>query len=283
MALEGSAIEGEINTPTMSVRLENYRWECPSETDYRIPDYSLFRTLAPKPSRSQVTPISKHRWSADFEGLGLWPAATPLHFTTSRRSLRIVYCTFPLQQLEALTGFGTVWGLGDDLRSCFELHNPRLDYAVLRMAEEALDPGFGAAVTIEGTGMAMAIELARHIQRRDTVAEFKTGGLSPRQLRRIVDFIGDIDTGCPSIAELAQLCDISERHLMRVFKDTTGLTVGAYVEQMRTGRARDLLHRNLPVKEIGAQLGFSSASHFSAAFRKATGMTPTAYRRQIRP
>jgi hypothetical protein len=91
MDLEGSAVEGEISTPTMSVRLENYNWGHPFEIDYRIPEFALFRTLTRTPSCSQVTPVSKGHWSADFEGLGFWPAAEPLHFKSSRRSLRIIY------------------------------------------------------------------------------------------------------------------------------------------------------------------------------------------------
>src|ERR1700727_2181485 len=120
MTLRDTLIEGEIRTPTSYVRLENYRWDSPSEIDYRIPEYAVFRTLAPMPSRSRVTPVTTRRWTADFEGLGFWPAETPLHFTTSRSSLRVLYCRFTLGQLERLAGFGSGWDV-DDLRNCFGL------------------------------------------------------------------------------------------------------------------------------------------------------------------
>jgi AraC family transcriptional regulator len=283
MAFESSIVEGEISTRTMFVRVENYLWSAPFETDYRIPDHALFRTLAPTPSRSQVMPASRRGWSADFEGLGFWPASVPLRFRSARPSLRIVYCRFPPRQLEALTDFGTAWGVDDNLKDCFGLDNHRLDQTVLRLAEETLEPGFGAALVVEGAGLMLAAELARHVRRLRADAEFRNGGLSPRQLKRIFECIGDADSGCPTIAELAQLCDLSERHLMRAFKQTTGLTIGAYVERTRTAKARELLQGSLPIKAIAARLGFSSPSHFSTAFRKATGAAPTLYRRRLQP
>src|SRR5271155_2202704 len=144
MELMGSAVEGEISTPTMSVRLENYNWGNPFEIDYRIPEFALFRTLTRTPSCSQITPVSKGHWSADFEGLGFWPAAEPLHFKSSRRSLRIIYCRFPPRRLEMLTGFGTAWNVRDT-KSCFGLRNPRLDRVVLGLGEEVLQPGFASS------------------------------------------------------------------------------------------------------------------------------------------
>jgi AraC family transcriptional regulator len=48
----------------------------------------------------------------------------------------------------------------------------------------------------------------------------------------------------------------------------------------RIERAKSLLAKPASsVTEIGLTFGFSDTSSFSAAFRKATGLTPTAYRR----
>jgi AraC family transcriptional regulator len=175
------------------------------------------------------------------------------------------------------------YGIAAQRPSLFHLQLWKGHYATLRLVEEVLDPGFGTPLIVEGMGMTIAVELARHLQPRRQVPEIRKGGLSTRQFRRVADLIGDGGPECPTVADLAQACGVSERHLMRTFKQTTGLTIGRYFGKVRTERAIDLLHQALSVKEIAARLGFNSPSHFAAGFRKSTGMTPTAYRRLIRP
>jgi AraC family transcriptional regulator len=274
-----TAIEGYICTPAISAGIEHYRWDRPSESDYLIPEYAIFRTLGPtrSPSRSRVSSTSRSRWSAGFEGLGLWPGATPLHFATSQLDLRVLFCRFSLPRLQTLTGFGKAWAITDHQR-CFELRNQRIDRAALHLAEEVLAPGFSPELIVEGVGMPMAVEVARHFQLQCRAPPAK-GRLSSLQMRRITEFMSDGTKGCPTITELANLCGISGRHLMRAFKQTTGRTVAHYFEQLRSERAKDLVSLGVPLKELAARLGFSSPSRLSLAFRKATGMTPTSYSR----
>ena len=86
-----------------------------------------------------------------------------------------------------------------------------------------------------------------------------------------------------SIGLLAELCCISSGHLMRAFKQTTGETVHSYVERVRLTKAQRLLcETNLPLKAIAAELGFSTPSSFSFAFRRATGEPPKVFRQQFR-
>jgi AraC family transcriptional regulator len=55
-----------------------------------------------------------------------------------------------------------------------------------------------------------------------------------------------------------------------------------YLTWQRIERAKALLgERKLSVTEIGLDVGFSETSSFTAAFRKLTGETPTAYRRSL--
>jgi AraC family transcriptional regulator len=82
-----------------------------------------------------------------------------------------------------------------------------------------------------------------------------------------------------TLAELARACGMSVAYLCRCFKSTTGRTVHAYVEEVRLARAKVLLRETaLPLKQIAYELGFSSGSGFSIAFRRATGATPLSYR-----
>ena len=84
------------------------------------------------------------------------------------------------------------------------------------------------------------------------------------------------DLSLPSIASALQY---SESYLSHRFKEDLGQSVNDYVRQMRIARAKTLLRQDYSVAQIANMLCFSSQSHFAAAFKKATGVTPTAYKK----
>ena len=65
----------------------------------------------------------------------------------------------------------------------------------------------------------------------------------------------------------------------RGFKQSFGMPPHRYHTSRRIERAKILLaDPALSVTEIGLTAGFSETGSFSAAFRKATGLTPTGFR-----
>ena len=77
-----------------------------------------------------------------------------------------------------------------------------------------------------------------------------------------------------------RLC-LGEHHLIRIFKQITGLTPFVYYNRLRVNRACILLiSTNLSVNEIADSLAFSDASHFIRMFKKLTALTPAKYRQQ---
>jgi AraC family transcriptional regulator len=98
-------------------------------------------------------------------------------------------------------------------------------------------------------------------------------------LRAIDEYLEQSCGHCPTASELARLCGVSTRNLQRKIRQSTGMSISAYVAEAQLARAKALLkQRRLPLKEIAFQLGFSSHSNFSAAFRKAVGQSPSEYR-----
>lgn len=70
-------------------------------------------------------------------------------------------------------------------------------------------------------------------------------------------------------------------YISRRFSAETGRTIEAYYTDQRMERARNLLATSdLPIAEIGALLKYSAASHFSAAFRRVDGISPSAFRKR---
>lgn len=79
---------------------------------------------------------------------------------------------------------------------------------------------------------------------------------------------------------MARALRYSESYLSHRFKEEMGQSVNRYIRQTRIAQAKQLLREGRPPSQIAAMLRFSSQSHFSAAFRKSTGMTPGVFRKQ---
>ena len=80
----------------------------------------------------------------------------------------------------------------------------------------------------------------------------------------------------------AEFTSLSPHHLSRLFKAQTHATFVDYVTAKRIQRARYLLHyTDQPVLRIAGELRFRPANYFSRAFKAATGLTPSEYRRGI--
>jgi AraC family transcriptional regulator len=75
---------------------------------------------------------------------------------------------------------------------------------------------------------------------------------------------------------------VSPVYLTQVFQQVEGLPLYRYQLQLRLARALDLLGDDVDLTRLALDLGFSSHSHFSAAFKRAYGLTPSAYQRSIR-
>lgn len=83
----------------------------------------------------------------------------------------------------------------------------------------------------------------------------------------------------PSLPVLAGMVDMSHARLTRGFKKEFGCTVFEYLRRERLAYSRTLLQENkMSVTQVAFSAGFSSSSHFAAAFSKAFGVTPSAFR-----
>jgi len=82
-----------------------------------------------------------------------------------------------------------------------------------------------------------------------------------------------------SIAEIAKQAGTSPFHLCRLFKKRRNTTLHARRNQIRLGTALEyIMDTAMDLTEIALLLGFSSHSHFTSAFRRHFGMTPSSLR-----
>jgi AraC family transcriptional regulator len=132
----------------------------------------------------------------------------------------------------------------------------------------------------ESLGVVLAHELARLGSGGARVEPAVRGGLAGWQQRAVSNYIEEHIADEIPLATMAQLARLSPYHFCRAFKQTFGIPLHRFHMRRRIERAKALLRSPVAsVTSVGMAVGFSEASAFSTAFRKATGMTPSGFRR----
>jgi AraC-like DNA-binding protein len=85
-----------------------------------------------------------------------------------------------------------------------------------------------------------------------------------------------------TLAEIAREVGGSPVYLTQLFQQVEGMPLYRYQMLLRLARALDQLSEFDDLSSLAMHLGFSSHSHFSAAFRRAYGRTPAEFQRSIR-
>lgn len=137
----------------------------------------------------------------------------------------------------------------------------------------------GMSFSSTGEGMELGVEIAASFfcALNETPFKREAGALSPATLRRLAFYVEkNLDT---DIERLAQEAGLSRFYFTSAFRRASGSTPHQYLIGRRLGKARQLLRQTAwPVTDIALECGFSSHAHLTAAFSRAFGMAPTAYR-----
>jgi AraC family transcriptional regulator len=135
----------------------------------------------------------------------------------------------------------------------------------------------------EALGVVLAHELVRLNAGIRPVEAPVRGGLAGWQQRIVTSYIEEHLSEQIPLATLARLVRLSPYYFCRAFKQSLGMPPHRYHNSRRIEHAKTLLAKHeLSVTDIGLTIGFSETSSFTAAFRKTTGQTPTAYQRGLR-
>lgn len=101
---------------------------------------------------------------------------------------------------------------------------------------------------------------------------------------RIVDIIGFIQKNYVDVTldMLADCFHLSKPYLSKYIKEKAGMTFQDVVKEERMRRARSMLKEtSQTVETIAANVGYENVEHFNRLFKKAYGMTPVQYKRQV--
>ena len=76
--------------------------------------------------------------------------------------------------------------------------------------------------------------------------------------------------------------DVSRRHISRLFREFTGLSIGEFQQRARLDKACELLGAtDLPIAEIAFRVGFDSGAALAHAMRRADGCSPGEVRKRM--
>ncbi len=212
-----------------------------------------------------------------FGALGFRPAGIPMEMRVAGGAFHTLRCRFEDWRIAE--------ALGPDLPSeaalaaCFDIRSQSMEEAMLRLAAEIDHKRDDSAELAEALVRVLLIDLKRYLRDAEARAHRRRGGLTPRMLRQVLERIDEFGAP-PEIDELAAICGLSRFHFIRSFRDMMGLSPGSFIRQARMTRAKALLtaDERRPLAEIAAELGYSGAASFCAAFRQVVGRTPSAYR-----
>ena len=277
------SVVSQIKLPGAAFQIVDYHWDAGIAILDQEPDVLLRWRVYPFhiKARGWVMPGQE----VDFGRLMLHPAGVPTHGHAAdvREDVRTLECRFNRDWLNGVTGGAFDWS-DHGLNPCLDLRNGDIDHSMRRLMRELLEPGFASAALVEGLGISLAADIMRFFDLRDTKPEDLKGGLSPRRLHQIRDYVNSCIDGCPTLTDVAKQCGVSVAHIRRMYKSTTGQTLHDFIEEVRINRAKSLLlDTNLSLKVISYKLGFCHPSAFSSAFKRITGEAPRDFRNRCAP
>jgi AraC-like DNA-binding protein len=83
-----------------------------------------------------------------------------------------------------------------------------------------------------------------------------------------------------SVQDIARNCGLDRSYFGKIFKEAMGYTPQEFLLSFRISKAQDLLKNSpMSVGEISHAVGYENQLHFSRAFAKFCGMSPTAWRK----
>lgn len=275
-------LEKEVVLPHVTVNLSTINWSTPSRSPTRS-THALFQRLSRDHSPLRLGSMSAFDLLPRMHAVGFLPAGTTVPLDPIGKPLRVLTCFFDPAYVERCTGMGTA-RLDAFTAALAVLRNKRLEILMQDLHAEIVQPGPSSEFLIGAIADIMLVEVARFVIRLERKG--RTQGialaLAPWQLLRIEERITAApQKGYPGLGELAELCGVSEGHLARAFKASTGWQLHKYVAEQRLKAAAEMLGQEVfSCEEVARRLGYSSAGYFSTVFRGKTGKTPSEFRRQ---
>ena len=155
-----------------------------------------------------------------------------------------------------------------------------ISICVLRMYVESMERTRYCSQMLDALlHMFLITLLQKHEQ--DIIVSNPESRKDDKNILRIVNFTSR-EYQSLTLTRLAEEFHYSERQMMRVLKEYTGMGFGDYIQDIKLKKAVALLERSsVPVQSIAKTVGYSETSYFYRVFKKRYGCTPAEYRDRI--
>jgi AraC family transcriptional regulator len=108
------------------------------------------------------------------------------------------------------------------------------------------------------------------------------GGMAPRLLRRVFEFMHANMDKQIGLKDLADCAGLSLSHFSFQFRASTNQSPHQYMLRLRIERSKELLTASrLSVLDVGLEVGFRNQQHFATVFRNSVGVPPSVYRTKL--
>lgn len=269
-----------VGVPTPLGRAELVEWHWPPMYDFTRTEDELMLEMSLPPMGSDASAVFPELAPDKRCFMGTlfvrWPGIE-ISGRSEGGHVRVLRCAFAPRRAAELLALRPEPDV-TFLQGLLAIQNETLRGAMRLLQRELEHPNHRSPAAVAALMEVVAIELGRLLEREPE--GHASGRLAPWQFRRIRERLAHPGPA-PSVAELAELCGISPRHLHRQFQALTGRTVADYIEASRIEQAKRLLaSRDHPIKAIAEACGFAHANSFARAFRRSTGLTPLAFRQR---
>ena len=172
-----------------------------------------------------------------------------------------------------------------DVDSVFVDHCPIVNDATLSrlMAAyeaECLSGEPGSSLFAQTLEIQICIHLLRQYVRCDLRDNDRASRLTNAKRDQLQQYI-DSHLSCPiTVKDMAGIVDLSPSYFVRVFGAAYGVSPHQYVQSRRLKKAERILstERDVPLKAVAMDCGFSDQSHMTRLFQEKLSMTPKQYR-----
>jgi len=146
------------------------------------------------------------------------------------------------------------------------------------------DPADRAALSVrEHLVAALLIDCLAQIERCEPLAMPSGATHGDALVSEVKAYIATNVSDALSLDHIAETFGLSRRHVTRLFRDKTGMSIGDYHDRERITRARALLGTtDLPIGEVAWRVGLDSGSALARLMRRVAGLSPSDARRMAR-
>lgn len=273
-------VEAELHLPVATVQVMHFHLKEPTDKVlHEDHDYQFDLCITPRMPNTRMSFLD--RWEPHrYERVGnifLLPPRHDLRAKSDGGRQASIVCQLLSEPLYKWFEAGPEW-TEPRLEASLDVSSAQIKHLLLRLGEEARNPGFASEVLGEAIAVQIAVEMGRYYALITDLP--KMGGLAPWRLRLIDERLTEV-RAAPTLAELASICSLSVRQLTRGFRASRGCSIGDYIAERRIENAKRFLLKDESVKSVSYSMGFSSPSSFCYAFRKATGESPHQFRKKM--